>query len=85
MSARLTKNIQSDKEAPDWLCGDLTLVHSAIPGLEVFYLQRKGFMSCNSLFTNRMMELNIETFPFIFKQSPFTATNNIYINVVCNR
>ena len=59
MSAGLTKNIQSDKEAPDWLCGDLTLVHSAIPGLEVFYLENRQrlLISCCVSGTNRMMEL----------------------------
>ena len=113
----LTEDVESDKEAPDWLGGDLTLVHPAVPGLEVFdlkyfqysqflkyfYFHGRGYNICKftcvrqvkvwydthdmvmrCIYKNRM-ELNIETFPFIFRQSPFSATNSIYLNVVCNR
>ena len=55
----LTENVQSDKEAPDRLGGDLAFVHPAVPGLEVFYLENRQrlLISCCVSGTNRMMEL----------------------------
>ena len=44
MTGGLTENIESDKEAPDWLGGDLALVHTTVTGLQVFYLEYNSLL-----------------------------------------